>query len=289
MLITVLESFLLFSQSIPSRNLGFIDPTAGTLEIEVAGLDITFHQSPTILSSNRSKGTTGAVVWKVSPLFAAWIAAPGNLLFNQSVLSEDSIVLELGCGIAGIVALALSPKICTYIATDQDYLMKFLKQNIEENTVRPMAPGPRRNGKKNRVWDDRSSSTSHDIRVVALDWEVDSLSTLPDLVGGSRSIDAVIACDCIYNEALIDPFVRTCAEACQLRAPGYLGDATICIVAQQLRSFDVFEAWAKAFHRLFKFWRLPDEILGEDLRSGSGYVVHLGISRRTSVEETVTT
>ena len=272
----------------PSQNLGFIDSTARTIEIEVAGLDITFHQSPTILSSNRSKGTTGAVVWKISPVFAGWIAAPGNILFNQSVLSQDSIVLELGCGIAGIVALALAPRLGAYIATDQDYLVKFLKQNVDENTVHPTPPKPRGHGKKSRAGDDRSPSTSGNIRVVALDWELDSLSTLPDLIGGSGTIDAVIACDCIYNEALIDPFVRTCAEACQLRDQRYLGDATICIVAQQLRSSDVFEAWAKAFHHAFRFWRLPDEILDKDLRSGSGYVVHLGILRRTSLVETGT-
>ena len=265
--------------------MGFIDPTAKTIDIEVAGLDITFHQSPTVLSSNRSNGTTGAVVWRISPIFAGWIAAPGNILFDQSVLSQDSIVLELGCGIAGIVALALAPRVGAYMATDQDYLMRFLKQNIDENIVRPKSPKPRGHGKKSRAGDDHSPKYSGNIRVVALDWELDSLSSLPALIGGSGTIDVVIACDCIYNEALIDPFVRTCAEACQLRDHRSPADATICIVAQQLRSSDVFEAWAKAFDHAFRFWRLPDELLNEDLRSGSGYVVHLGILRRRSLKE----
>lgn len=54
------ESFLLFSQAIPSQNLGFIDPKATSLDITVAGRDLTIQQSPTLLSSNRKEGTTGA-------------------------------------------------------------------------------------------------------------------------------------------------------------------------------------------------------------------------------------
>jgi hypothetical protein len=56
----VSESFLLFSQSIPSQDLGFIDSKATTLELTIGGHDLTIHQSPTVLSSNRHGGTTGA-------------------------------------------------------------------------------------------------------------------------------------------------------------------------------------------------------------------------------------
>ena len=54
------EAFLLFSQSIPSNSLGFIDSKASELDITVMGRDLTIHQSPTLLSSNRKEGTTGA-------------------------------------------------------------------------------------------------------------------------------------------------------------------------------------------------------------------------------------
>lgn len=55
------EAFLLFSQSIPSHNeLGIIDPRASTLELSVNGRDLTVTQSPSVLSSNRAGGTTGA-------------------------------------------------------------------------------------------------------------------------------------------------------------------------------------------------------------------------------------
>lgn len=59
------EAFLLFSQSIPSHNeLGIIDPKASTLELTVNGRDLTVTQSPSVLSSNRAGGTTGAGMHK---------------------------------------------------------------------------------------------------------------------------------------------------------------------------------------------------------------------------------
>lgn len=54
------EAFLLFSQSIPSHALGFIDPKSTTLELTINGQDLTITQSPGVLSSNRAGGTTGA-------------------------------------------------------------------------------------------------------------------------------------------------------------------------------------------------------------------------------------
>jgi hypothetical protein len=51
---------VVFSQEIPSQSLGFIDAHASTLEISVAGYDLTIHQSPGLLNSTRKEGTTGA-------------------------------------------------------------------------------------------------------------------------------------------------------------------------------------------------------------------------------------
>jgi hypothetical protein len=56
----VAETFELFAQDPPSQNLGFIDSRATTLELTIAGRDLTIHQSPSVLSSNRAGGTTGA-------------------------------------------------------------------------------------------------------------------------------------------------------------------------------------------------------------------------------------
>jgi hypothetical protein len=50
-------------------------------------------------------------------------------------------------------------------------------------------------------------------------------------------------------------------------------------VAQQLRSPDVFDAWLATFHQNFRVWRVPDTLLSEGLRSGSGFVLHFGVLR----------
>ncbi|RAL66296.1 hypothetical protein DID88_005966 [Monilinia fructigena] len=43
------EAFLLFSQIIPSQNLGFVDSKATEIDFTINGRDLTIYQSPTIL------------------------------------------------------------------------------------------------------------------------------------------------------------------------------------------------------------------------------------------------
>lgn len=274
------ETFLLFSQDLPSQDLGFVDARATSLDITISGTDFTIIQSPGLLSSNRKEGTTGAVVWKITPLFAEWIAWEENVLFQSSVLDRQSTVLELGCGISGIVAIASSPRVGNYVATDQEYVFKWLKPNIQNNAPKPKSfDKVKRHGKV-----PETSLLSNNILIMALDWESSSVSDLPKMIeidsgDNIQSINAVVACDCIYNEALIEPMVRTCAEICQLPNASCLGKATVCVIAQQLRSDVVFEAWLSAFHKTFRIWRVPDDLLIKGLREGSGFVIHIGILR----------
>lgn len=282
------EWFLLFSQALPSHDLGFVDAIATSLEITVSGQDLNIRQSPKLLSTNRERGTTGAVVWKITPLFAQWIASDSNILFRSSVLDHSSIVLELGSGISGIVAIALARRIGKYIATDQEYVFKLLKYNIKNNSPKEEGSGSesriaKHHGKAHVS--NGSACAKRKIEVLALDWESSSISDLPSMMGidpvnVSEVIGAVIACDCIYNESLIDPFVRTCVDICQLANADSDEQPTLCIVAQQLRSDMVFETWLKAFHKLFKVWRMPDDLLSDELKEGSGFVTHVGILRK---------
>ncbi|KAI9775863.1 MAG: hypothetical protein M1839_000737 [Geoglossum umbratile] len=299
------ESFLIFSQPILSQNLGFVDSCSSTLELVVANKSLSIHQSPTILSSNRKGGTTGAVLWKITPIFADWISSPQNALFQHAIFKSDSTVLELGCGVSGVLPLTLAPKIGRYIATDQEYVLRLLKRNIEENTPESVAAygiDSKRTASNKRSRKHTSASTpSHlqrpmagEIEVMALDWELTSTSTLPALLSNNNTptkatqplgLDAVIACDCIYNDALVMPFVQTCADLCGLRkqsCPGNSAHAdqanpTVCIIAQQLRSPEVFEAWLSAFCERFRVWRVPDAMLSEELREGKGFAVHIGV------------
>lgn len=118
----------------------------------------------------------------------------------------------------------------------------------------------------------------------------------------------MIACDCIYNDALIEPLVQACVDTCQLRererkahrdgddttttasaqtnsgageaeSLGNVEGKTVCIIAQQLRSDQVFEGWLTAFKESFRVWRVPDEVAGVGLRGGEGFVVHVGVLR----------
>lgn len=56
----LIETFFLFSQALPSQDLGSVDSKATLLELTVGGKDFLINQSPTVLSSNRAEGTTGA-------------------------------------------------------------------------------------------------------------------------------------------------------------------------------------------------------------------------------------
>ncbi|KAH8680942.1 hypothetical protein BX600DRAFT_7999 [Xylariales sp. PMI_506] len=279
------EVFLLFSRDIPSQNLGFVDSRASTLELNVAGKDYVIHQSPAVLSSNRAGGTTGAVLWKVTPLFADWIAGPENPLWKTGALSSTSAVIELGCGISGLTGLVLGPLISRYVLTDQSYVSKFVESNLAENasSTNPTGRGARRKGKGAAAAAAATASQKFSLGFTALDWELDEVT--PSLTGSDavKSFDAVLACDCIYNDALIRPLVQTCVDVCRLRgSAANVGGApgpTICIVAQQLRDPEIFEGWLKEFYTYFRTWRVPDLALTETLRSSPGFVIHVGILR----------
>ncbi|KAI9372104.1 hypothetical protein BJX61DRAFT_534253 [Aspergillus egyptiacus] len=333
------ESFLLFSQSIPSSNLGFVDSKATTIEIPIHETEYTIHQSPTLLSSSRAGGTTGAVLWKITPLFAEWLSSTtSNPLWTSSLLSNTSTVVELGCGISGLTALTLSPLIGHYLATDQEYVARLFRLNLESNPPPPPSrtkasssssssskgkakgnAGSRKQPKtKGRAEVTSSAENGNpnlnlhpNITFTSLDWETDNPDTLKRQIpvstsfsdtrgqaeygkggegeeGEDKGFDLLVSCDCIYNEALIAPFVRTCAEISRLR-PGYPSEIsgggsssgfsgrrpTICIVAQQQRSPEVFETWLVETMKYFRVWRVADEVLGSKLGTGSGYLVHV--------------
>ncbi|OGM40237.1 hypothetical protein ABOM_011102 [Aspergillus bombycis] len=253
------ECFLLFAQDIPSANLGFVDSRATSVDVTIHGQDYTINQSPTLLSSSRAGGTTGAA-------------------------------LELGCGISGLIALALSPTITHYIATDQEYVHRLLRSNLESNAPKqphPKSKASNRKPGKQGANNKASQKSTTNITFTTLDWETDDPATLKDSVPASdgntdRGFDVLISCDCIYNDALIAPFVRTCADVCRLRAvyaPGgelrEENKPTVCVIAQQQRSPEVFEAWLRETMREFRVWRVSDEVLGSKLASGSGYLVHV--------------
>jgi len=94
----------------------------------------------------------------------------------------------------------------------------------------------------------------------------------------------VIACDCVYNEALVQPLVDIMADACRLKESKRDSDGdgdtpTIVLVAQELRSPDVFDSWFEAFHERFHTYRIPDRYLSDELKPTAGYALYVGVLR----------
>lgn len=234
--------------------------------------------------------TCAIVLWKITPIFAEFISSPSNLFFTSGVLSLSSTVLELGCGISPLTGLALGPHVAHYLLTDQSYVQRLVNQNIDENTQPSTSVrkgGDSHKGKSKTKPKGKASTnttrTAGAVKFETLDWETDSVAAGLSPTG---DFDMVVACDCVYNEALVRPLVSTCVDACRLRdadekVEGDEGMPTICVVAQQLRSDEVFEAWLVEFHRHFHAWRIPDEILPRPLRSDVGFVIHAGILRKS--------
>lgn len=179
-----------------------------------------------------------------------------------------------------------------YIATDQEYVRKLFRTNLEANaSTSASALVSDKKSKKHQKAKPKAANKSADpvtnISFTTLDWETDQAGSLKAECMGSTyaaedpGFDLLVSCDCIYNEALVAPFVRTCAEICRLRPVYAEGEEmgpcrpTLCIIAQQQRSPNVFETWLRETMREFRVWRLSDDLLGEGLKSGSGYLVHL--------------
>ena len=208
------------------------------------------------------------VLWKITPSFATWLSHPNNPLFTTHFLTPSSTILELGSGISPLNALSLSRLVSRHVLTDQPYVQKLIQRNIDTN----LPPAPPKRG--------HHQQAIAKIHFKELDWETDEVT--PALTGSEsvRSFDAVLACDCVYNYALVEPFVQTCVDACRLRARDDEGETPcVCIVAQQLRNDEVFENWLERFHMDFRVWRVPDESLPDELRPSAGFAVHIGILR----------
>lgn len=179
----------------------------------------------------------------------------------------------------------MGPLVGRYVLSDQSYVARFVEQNLIQNRRASTTSScstknfsSRRAKASSVAGGNNGGSGGANITFQHLDWELDR----PD---HSLASDMVIACDCIYNDALIPPFVQTCVDTCRLRRASAFDDdekkrACLCVVAQQLRDPEIFEAWLREFSTAgFRVWRLPDDDLPDGLKSSSGFVVHVGILR----------
>ncbi|KAK9462105.1 uncharacterized protein V1516DRAFT_623059 [Lipomyces oligophaga] len=224
-------------------------------------LDLEIHQAIGMLKSSMAS-TTGAVLWKVSRLFAEWILIPGT--FFYSVFRTPGLtVLELGAGVSGLLACALTIPLLKngrglYVATDQAHIVPLLRRNICHNLPEVARC----------ISASQSSIATGQVRteVAVLDWESDSdfQSMISDLEIRPE-FDIIVACDTIYNDFLIDPFVLTLSSISSAN--------TIVVIAMQLRSNQVLESFLSALLQAqFKIYSILQAAL--DIRMRNGFVVY---------------
>ncbi|KAG5358217.1 Ribosomal lysine N-methyltransferase 5 [Yarrowia sp. B02] len=268
-------------RSANAQSLGFVNSTSDhvTFSHDASGTEIDLHQSTAILNSSAAS-TTGAVLWKVSPIFASWVldcsvekktkkgkksytyssGPAANLACTPKLFGpgNSSKVLELGCGATGLLACVFAPLVKTYVATDQTHLLKLTKRNIEANLSHY----------ESQTIQTQSSKAKYRLECMELDWEDpdESWSEIKEGVFEGEYPDLVIACDTIYNEYLIDPFVETLKLVS--------GPETVVMVAQQLRLSDIFETFMTALIDAgLKVYAVPEQLMGPDF--AQGYSLHL--------------
>ena len=234
-------------------------------------------QSPGLLKSNSAGGTTGAVLWKVTPLLANWLTSFPSLLSDLEALHPEATVVELGCGLTGLLGQVLSRRIRRYVLTDQPSIVKHLKANI--SSPAPLKSRSSATGKKKST-DKNANRHEDNLKMIPLDWETDAAENLNDALTPPGNIDLLILCDCVYNEYLINPLVQTMGDICRLGSRDT--KFTVVLIAQQLRSDTIFEMFLAALMKEFEVWRVPDEQIISELASDSGYAVHIAMLKNES-------
>lgn len=248
---------LFVNRRVSERDLGFVAPKKHSFEVTIAGRDLEIKQSISLLNSSKESSTTGAVAWKVSPLFCEWVLTP-QTVFHR-LLSSNTTVLEMGSGIGGILAVTIGLKVGKFIATDQEHLLKLLRENITENL--PSLPTKKKK---------KTTLQAPIIKAEEYDWEYSQqlIVNLEDDLAEVGSNGLIIACDTIYNDFLIPHFVTAL-----LTAIGKIGNDCHVILAQQLRAEPIMESVLKELlERGFRIWNVPEELLSDELNHG--FAVH---------------
>lgn len=134
-------------------------------------------------------------------------------LFNPSRLAL-SRVLELGGG-TGVLAVLLHSLFASWTTTDQFENLKLIQKNLKLNHV--------------------SEDTT--VRVEEIDWvrvqrDSENERVIQSPLKTDEQYDLVLAVDCIYNEALTKPLVKTLTRYT-------IPEKTACLVFVELRSSDV--------------------------------------------------
>ncbi|SCV00690.1 LAME_0G11364g1_1 [Lachancea meyersii CBS 8951] len=234
----------------------------------------SFEVSQSLSSLNSSKindnSTTGYVVWSTTPFFLQWLLySDTGLLFTNggdlrcdeetpakccnvpAMFSDPSIeadnqplrqIVELGCGVAGILGIALGNYVDKYVLTDQKALLDRLKHNVAHNIDELRLRGM--DSTTLGFASPRKTPLKTQMDVLCLDWE--KLDPRPAnlhnlLKPDRRAIVTIISVDVVYNEYLIEPFLRIVQGL--MRAYKELGHVSTALVGVQLRDQDIIQTF----------------------------------------------
>jgi len=199
---------------------------SGTLQSR--SLQIELRQDTTALRSRA--GDTGSVLWQASVDLARLLLDQHRLflrdngsktLFEYSKLAQCH-VMEFGAGV-GLLPIALAPLVQSYTATDLPTELPLIRKNLSLNVS--------------------SWESNKKIFVEPCDWI--QLHSTPAHSRGryhttDQEMDLILAVDCIFNPALINPLVSTLTHYA-------IPQKTVVMVMIELRSHEVVEEFVKAW------------------------------------------
>lgn len=237
------------------QHLGYINKSKTTINISCADNDLTIKQSLTSLSSNTQASSTGFVCWQTSSFLVDWILTDPKCPFYKSFAEkQDLSILEMGAGVSGVAVSLLGPRVKNYVASDQKHILKLLKENFSNNV-------PTNKFSSETISTDNSNKAHPKIDIIEYDWEhpVQGLSNYNNV--NDRVPDMLIACDTIYNEFLIQPFLDACQQS--------MNNTNGLLIGIQLRDQSVIELFLEqTLESGLQLHYIPPESLSEDLLLG---------------------
>ncbi|SCV05330.1 LANO_0H05116g1_1 [Lachancea nothofagi CBS 11611] len=257
------------SRSDASLELNFEPPDKKTCHrAETFSFELSQSLSALNSSQDNSNSTTGYVVWTTTPFFLQWLLySEAGRIFTiggsidcedepssstceiPAMFSSSSIeiedqqfhqVIELGCGVCGILGIALGNYVDKYVYTDQKALLNRLKNNIAHNIDELRL----RNVTSTTLGFDSRRKTPLQIQidVLSLDWETFNANPtkIDSLLKPNRTANvSIVSMDVVYNEYLIEPYLKTLSSL--LEYYERMGHVPNALLGIQLRDQDVVE------------------------------------------------
>lgn len=286
-----------------SQDLGIVDSSARTITIDFEpstpkrkgkkrvsndGLDDRYYlevsQAITSLHSSRDNdnSTTGFVLWCTTPFFVRWLlydpeASPfrtGGSIEDVAVpplLGSSTAVFELGSGTSGILPVVLGNYVSAYICTDQRGLINGMNANIKHNLLQ--LNKRRCVSKSLQIEASGDTKPTVNLETMPLDWEkfeITSQNVPFELqLAANCSTVYIVAMDVVYNDYLIDPFLRTLSQLLQ-HFQG-LSIQTHCLIGVHMRAQDVVTDF---LHKAVLEYDLPVCYIRSDTLQASRFSIY---------------